>query len=122
MSGGARAAAPRRAGSPPETGRCYRAAVSDLPPTPVNPPTRVLVKDGRAVARRVGRFRLSVVDGAPADRGKAVEGAVRPLRVGSREGNDLALEDATVSRFHVEIEATPEGYLLRDLGSTNGTQ
>ncbi len=87
------------------------------------PPTRVLIQNGRPVARRVERFRLAVSDDAPtaADRGKVIEGALRPVRIGSLEGNELRLQDQTVSRYHVEIEATPDGYALRDLGSTNGT-
>lgn len=43
------------------------------------------------------------------------------LRIGRAEGNDLVLADPRVSRFHAEIERGPEGYVLRDLGSTNGT-
>ncbi len=42
-------------------------------------------------------------------------------RVGRAEDNDLALPDPRASRFHAEIERVPEGYILRDLGSTNGT-
>jgi len=43
------------------------------------------------------------------------------LRIGKNEGNDLVLTDTTVSRDHCEITRDPRGYLLRDLGSTNGT-
>jgi DNA-binding NtrC family response regulator len=43
-------------------------------------------------------------------------------RIGSHQGNDLVLDDPSVSRFHLEIEATPIGYRIRDLGSTNGTR
>lgn len=41
--------------------------------------------------------------------------------IGRDAGNDLVLEDAGVSRFHAEIYRIPEGYVIRDLGSTNGT-
>ena len=41
--------------------------------------------------------------------------------LGSGRNNDLVLDDATVSRRHCEINLTPEGYMIRDVGSTNGT-
>ncbi len=41
--------------------------------------------------------------------------------IGSGRGNDLMLEDSTISRRHCEIQLTPNGYSIRDLGSTNGT-
>jgi transcriptional regulator with PAS, ATPase and Fis domain len=40
--------------------------------------------------------------------------------IGSR-GCDITLEDTTVSRRHCEIRLTPEGHIIRDLKSTNGT-
>ncbi len=43
------------------------------------------------------------------------------FRVGKSAENDLVLEDQTVSRIHCEIVRETRGYLLRDLGSTNGT-
>jgi len=43
------------------------------------------------------------------------------LTIGSRPDSDLRLEDPTVSRKHAEISRTADGFLLQDLGSTNGT-
>jgi transcriptional regulator with GAF, ATPase, and Fis domain len=43
------------------------------------------------------------------------------FRVGKSNENDLTLDDPTVSRNHCEIIRESRGYLLRDLGSTNGT-
>lgn len=43
------------------------------------------------------------------------------IRIGSASNNDLILRDRSVSRHHAEIRATPEGYLFRDLNSTNGS-
>jgi len=43
------------------------------------------------------------------------------LRIGKSRENDVVLIDSTVSRSHCEIVRESRGYLLRDLGSTNGT-
>ena len=43
------------------------------------------------------------------------------FRIGKSPDNDLVLADATVSRDHCELIRDSRGYLLRDLGSTNGT-
>lgn len=43
------------------------------------------------------------------------------LRIGTAADNDLILTDRSVSRHHAEIRTTPQGLLLRDLNSTNGT-
>ncbi len=41
--------------------------------------------------------------------------------VGRAPGCDLVLDDAAASREHVEVSADPQGFVWRDLGSTNGT-
>lgn len=47
----------------------------------------------------------------------------RPVtRVGRREGNDWVLPESSVSGTHCEIEHSEAGFLIRDLGSTNGTK
>ena len=60
------------------------------------------------------------VTGGP-DQGKRVSALQGLVRVGSDSTNDLVLTDTTVSRRHLEIERTPRGLLMRDLGSRNGT-
>jgi len=44
-----------------------------------------------------------------------------PLVVGSGPACDLVLEHTTVSRLHAELSLAPEGVVVRDLGSRNGT-
>jgi transcriptional regulator with GAF, ATPase, and Fis domain len=44
------------------------------------------------------------------------------LTVGKASDNDLVLPDDTVSRHHCELERTPNGIVVRDLGSTNHTR
>jgi len=61
---------------------------------------------------------LRITEGS--GKGKSVE-ITFSLTIGSRPDSDLHLEDPTVSRKHAEISRTAEGFLLQDLGSTNGT-
>jgi len=65
-----------------------------------------------------GRAVLRITEGT--GKGKSVE-ITSSLTIGSRPDSDLRLEDPTVSRKHAEISRTAEGFLLQDLGSTNGT-
>ncbi len=42
-------------------------------------------------------------------------------RLGRHPESEISLDDITVSRRHAEIERTPDGYLVSDAGSLNGT-
>jgi DNA-binding NtrC family response regulator len=64
-------------------------------------------------------LRVEVLDG-PA-RGKSASSETETLTVGSADGNDLVLDDPTVSRYHVELSRAEHGILVVDNGSTNGT-
>ncbi len=44
------------------------------------------------------------------------------LRIGKAPDNDLVLPDASVSRYHCELELGAQGMVVRDLGSTNHTR
>ena len=45
-----------------------------------------------------------------------------PFIIGKQEGLcDYVLDKSTVSRLHVRIDETEEGYRVTDLNSTNGT-
>ncbi|HRI08945.1 MAG TPA: sigma 54-interacting transcriptional regulator, partial [Nannocystaceae bacterium] len=70
--------------------------------------------------RQVRRVLLRVTDGP--DRGVQIQSARPRLTVGRSPVNDLVLSDHSVSGMHVEILLDARGILLRDLGSTNGTQ
>jgi putative nucleotidyltransferase with HDIG domain len=43
------------------------------------------------------------------------------LRIGRLTSLEVVIDDSSVSRRHAEIRATPNGWRVRDLGSTNGT-
>ncbi len=46
----------------------------------------------------------------------------RTITVGRQSANDLVVAEAGVSRKHVEVFEGEDGFYVRDLGSTNGTQ
>src|SRR6185503_17031271 len=78
-----------------------------------------LLLQSRPRELRLDGFSLSVIEGPNA--GAQLRAQVSEVSVGTAQGNDLVLGDPTVSRHHFSITATPEGFLLRDLGSSNGT-
>ncbi|MDQ3030861.1 MAG: sigma 54-interacting transcriptional regulator [Myxococcota bacterium] len=65
------------------------------------------------------RCSLVILSGSQRGQERVIEGDL--FRVGKSVENDLVLVDETVSRLHCEIARERKGYLLRDLGSTNGT-
>jgi hypothetical protein len=64
-------------------------------------------------------YRLVVNPGSP----QAWEITLKPgtNRIGRNEENDFTISHGSVSGAHCEITVSPEGVLLKDLGSTNGT-
>ena len=62
--------------------------------------------------------RIEVVSGPLAGKAFPVRGAT--FSIGREAGNDLVLEDGTVSRRHVLIVPDASGAAVRDLGSRNG--
>lgn len=44
-----------------------------------------------------------------------------PMTLGRANDNEWTLDDEGVSRRHAEIATTEDGYVIRDLGSSNGT-
>jgi DNA-binding NtrC family response regulator len=57
----------------------------------------------------------------PSGGGSVALAAGTPRVVGSGSDADVRIEDRTVSRRHAEFSLTPEGVLVRDLGSRNGS-
>jgi DNA-binding NtrC family response regulator len=80
---------------------------------------RISRAESRSVAVRCARLR--VVRGR--DKGKTLDfGARRSAVLGTGTDSDLVLTDDSVSSRHAELRAEEQGYVLRDLGSTNGTR
>jgi predicted component of type VI protein secretion system len=67
----------------------------------------------------VAAFRLIVRTGP--NPGVVIDLTKEVSMMGRDVTNDVVLGDAEVSRQHARITRTPAGYVLEDLGSTNGT-
>ena len=87
-----------------------------LPPAAVSPrqagPVRRLTAGmplAGAASRRPARLQFPRGDG-------------NLFSIGRDAGCDLMIADMTVSRVHARLERTPDGWLLTDLASTNGTR
>jgi DNA-binding NtrC family response regulator len=81
--------------------------------------TVVVQPSSNAFVVSLPRFTVKVVAGP--DAGQEAESVDGRLSVGTAEGAVLRLTDPTVSRYHVDFEATTQGVVVRDLGSTNRT-
>ena len=83
-----------------------------------NPALRTVFVDSRASKRHLRKARLRVVSGP--DAGREIEIGKSKAYVGRSKVNDLVMADKSISGTHFEIAVEEGGYLLRDLGSTNG--
>jgi two-component system, NtrC family, response regulator GlrR len=82
--------------------------------------TKITVR--REVRQSVGRQRYRLtLDGGAGGATELVSSEDRVI-VGRSPQADLVVDDDFVSRIHCEIVAEPEGFILRDLGSKNGTR
>src|SRR5262245_26536530 len=83
-----------------------------------------MAQEGTVQLKRPNALTLSgarlVVQRGP-ERGRALHVAREEIVVGSGDSADLQLTDPGVSRNHCRLRVQPDGYLLVDLGSTNGT-
>jgi hypothetical protein len=79
-------------------------------------------EDSRLPASRRATGRLVVVDLAETSLPIGAAFPLMPVTViGRRPSCTVVLDDTFVSAEHAELEVTRQGWLLRDLGSTNGT-
>ena len=100
--------------TPPGARDSFRRVASIVPE-----PTKLHYIEGRPSELTLRRCKLEVVKG---DRVEAHTFDQRDrIRIGAADENDLVIRDDTVSRHHCEIYLEAGQYLVRDLGSTNGT-
>ena len=84
--------------------------------------TEVITPETGPSIRRIRKLKIHVQDSpSAAERGTVFSFAQDEVRVGSGAETDVPLSDPAISREHVSIRLTPEGFFVADLGSTNGT-
>ena len=81
--------------------------------------TRTVFLDSGEQKLELQKYRLRITEGPNKGEGGTFES--RKITIGASPDNDLVLDDSAVSRFHAEVHVDDAGYLLRDLGSKNGT-
>ncbi len=69
-----------------------------------------------ALSYRVGKLFIAQADGQRSE----VTIDLPHVRIGSAPNNDVTIQDSSVSRYHCELRHSDDGFVLRDLGSTNG--
>ena len=83
------------------------------------PSEKLIRLDPTTGTLRERHYQIDVIAGPDTGRCAKIDGR---LTVGSnRTGVQFRLKDSTVSRYHFELLPKPEGVLIRDLDSTNGT-
>ena len=89
---------------------------------PVSGPRGTQMMPARREIRRVEKLQLSVIDSPDeAKRGRSFVFALDEVRIGANPELDVSVNDRAVSREHLAIRNSDEGFVLTDLGSTNGT-
>lgn len=95
-----------------------REAATEAPKTPVKKPrrpTEALPAPGKTTMLPIARL-------IALDKTDAPEILLGPLTsMGRTAENDVVISENAVSRRHAEVELGTEGFLLKDLGSGNGT-
>ncbi len=81
---------------------------------------RTVFVDDRPTKRQLRKAKLVVLDGEEAGREFVIDKS--KVYAGRSKVNDITLADNSISGTHFEIRAEEDGFLLRDLGSTNGTR
>jgi transcriptional regulator with PAS, ATPase and Fis domain len=83
------------------------------------PHTVMLTRKGTSRSLLLQKAKLLLINGPEQGREILIDKDIFTIGAGSQ--NDLIVPDPASSRRHCEIRQREEGFLLRDLGSTNGT-
>jgi transcriptional regulator with PAS, ATPase and Fis domain len=83
------------------------------------PHTVMLTRTGAPRSLLLQKAKLLLISGTEQGREVVIDKDVFTIGAGSQ--NDLIVPDPAASRRHCEIHQRTEGFMLRDLGSTNGT-
>lgn len=86
---------------------------------PGGPRTVMLTRKGTPRSLQLQKAKLLTISGPEQGRELVIDKDV--FTIGAGPQNDLIIKDEAASRRHCEIQQREEGFLLRDLGSTNGT-
>jgi DNA-binding NtrC family response regulator len=81
--------------------------------------THVDWKDGRPKTLHLKRVKIVLEDRLGEVREYVFDQPV--ITMGSAEENDVVVRDMRTSRYHCQIVREPDGYVIKDLGSKNGT-
>jgi|SRR5690625_3349687 len=82
--------------------------------------TPVRAEDRQAIEALPASSALLIVQHGPTAGARFLLDAQRTT-VGRHPSADIFLDDVTVSRKHAEFLSSPQGYVVRDVGSLNGT-
>jgi DNA-binding NtrC family response regulator len=79
----------------------------------------LLFPSGQEIRLKLRSLRWEVLEGP--DQGRQFQTEDDPVRIGSSGRSSIVLKDSTVSRHHAVVTSGPDGLILKDLGSRNGT-
>ena len=103
----------------PAVARPRSVKINEPTPTPsvLAGPEMVSATDS-GMAPQAGRAYLEILDGD--GKGHMITVGSRGITIGAGSRNHLVLDDSFVSRQHARVDKAKDGYVVRDLGSTNG--
>ncbi|NMD54209.1 MULTISPECIES: ATP-binding cassette domain-containing protein [Tsukamurella] len=91
-----------------------QAAQAAQAPVPPHRPTGDVAPHLRAMAGNTGLYQVAKMPARPVGTGQ--------MSIGRTPDNDIAIGDMLVSRRHARLLTGPQGLVIEDLGSANGTQ